>query len=58
MDIAITRYIEVARHASLEELAEVSDAIDRLHHAYSDEIAEKHLQDAEALRTRHPRMRG
>ena len=52
MDQAMTRYMEVARHASLEELAEVSDAIDRLHAQHAEAIAAKHREDAEALSKR------
>jgi hypothetical protein len=58
MDETITRYLEAARFASLEELAEITDAVERLHHTHAEDIAAKHLADAEALRNRHPRYRG
>jgi hypothetical protein len=52
MDSTIEKYIAVARHCSLEELAEVSGAIDRLHHQHAEAIAQKHREDAEALSKR------
>jgi hypothetical protein len=58
MDETILRYLEAARHADLEELAEVSAAVDRLHERHAEAIAAKAAEDAEAFRRRHPRYRG
>jgi hypothetical protein len=52
MDTVIEKYIAAARFASLEELTEVSHAVERLHEAHAQEIADKAIADIEALRRR------
>jgi hypothetical protein len=52
LDNTITLYLEAARHASLEELAEITDAVERLHSVHADAIAQRHREDAERLSRR------
>jgi hypothetical protein len=42
MDTVIEKYIAAARFATLTELDEVTQAVERLHHAYAEDIAAKH----------------
>jgi hypothetical protein len=53
MDDTILRYLEAARFCDIDELAEVTDAVDRLHHAHAEQIAEKAAADAEEFRRRY-----